>query len=59
MTSAPRQTNSDSPVAMANLARSYRMMARLMTTSKSRDQLLRMAVTLEEKSREKLSAASE
>jgi hypothetical protein len=58
MTSAPRQTNSDSPVAMANLARSYRTMARLMVTQESRDELLRMAATLEEKSRKKLSAAS-
>jgi hypothetical protein len=46
----------DSPLALNNLARSYRMMARLMTTSKSRDQLLRMAIILEEKSRIKLSA---
>jgi hypothetical protein len=36
---------------MANLARSYRVMARLMVTQKSRDALSRMAVTLEEKSR--------
>jgi hypothetical protein len=46
----------DSPVALNNLARSYRLMARLMTTSKSRDQLIRMAMILEEKSRIKLSA---
>ena len=49
----------DSPAAMANLARSYRVMARLMVTQKSRDRLLRMAVILEEKSRIKLSAVGD
>lgn len=44
---------------MANLARSYRVMARLMVTQKSRDRLLRMAVILEEKSRIKLSAVGD
>jgi hypothetical protein len=51
MARTPPLANFDSPVALNNLDRSYRMMARLMTTSKSRDQLLRMAVILEEKSR--------
>jgi hypothetical protein len=59
MSGAPPLTKFDSPVALTNLARSYRMMARLMVTQKSRDQLLRMAVILEEKSRKKLSAISE
>ena len=51
MSGTPPLAKFDSPVAMANLARSYRVMARLMVTQKSRDALLRMAVTLEEKSR--------
>jgi hypothetical protein len=59
MTGASPLAKFDTPVALNNLARSYRMMARLMTTSKSRDQLLRMAAILEEKSRIKLSATGE
>lgn len=49
----------DSPAAMVNLARSYRVMARLMVTQTSRDELIRMAETLEEKSRTILDAKSE
>jgi len=44
---------------MVNLARSYRVMARLMVTQTSRDELIRMAETLEEKSRTILDAKSE
>jgi hypothetical protein len=51
MTGVPPLAKFDTSVALNNLARSYRMMARLMVTPKSRDQLLRMAATLEEKSR--------
>jgi hypothetical protein len=44
---------------MANLARSYRVMAKLMVTQTSRDRLLHMAVILEEESRNKLDPMSE
>jgi hypothetical protein len=59
MSGAPPLTKFDSPVALTNLARSYRMIAKLMVTQTSCDRLLRMAIILEEKSRKKLSAASE
>lgn len=41
----------DTPEAFANLARSYRLIARFMVTQKSRDQLLRMADVAEQRSR--------
>ena len=59
MSGMPPLAKFDTPVAMANLARSYRVMASLMVTQKSRDVLIRMAETLEEKSRTKLRVRSE
>ena len=45
------QTKFDSAVGRANLARSYRWIARAMVTRQSREQLLRMAEKLESRSR--------
>jgi hypothetical protein len=59
MTGVPTLTKFGSSVALTNLARLYRMMAKLMVTQTSRGRLLRMAVILEEKGRKKLSATSE
>ena len=45
------QTKFDSAAGRANLARSYRLIARAMVTRQSREQLLRMAEKLERRSR--------
>jgi hypothetical protein len=45
------QAKFDTAVARANLAQSYRTMARVMVTSESRDRLLSMAKKLENRSR--------
>jgi hypothetical protein len=59
MARTPSRAKFDTPVALNNLARSYRTMAGLMTTQERRDELLRMAASLEEKSRNKLDPLSE
>ena len=52
MSNVRQMAKLNSAAAFANLARSYRLIARAMITAQSRNQLLRMADNAEEKSRQ-------